>query len=47
MAQETESVGLDAKLYKQMAPIPDGTYISLTDEEFDKDTQETIISNGY
>ena len=43
----SDGVGVDAKLYKQMSPIPDSTYVSRTDKEFDSDAQETIVSKGY
>lgn len=42
-----DGVGMDSKLYKQMAPIPDGTYTKKTDKEFDYDANETMVSKGY
>lgn len=43
----TDGVGLDAKLYGQRAPIPDGTFVKIADKDFEHDTNETIVSKGY
>ena len=42
-----KGVGIDARLYKQGSPIPDGTFVKTQDKEFDSDVQEQITSKGY